>query len=105
VLIPSPFYSQVDISKHCVQHNTNATHVFEVVVPDVTSSEAERRSARVDITKVVVSVGHSDLGVLSSVRVRVTNERSLPVVVELAVGDGNAGTSMGNIEESSEHND
>jgi hypothetical protein len=63
-------------------------------------SESERRSARVDTREVVVVVRDGDLGVFSSVRVRVTNQRSLPVVVELAVGDGDSGGAVGDVEES-----
>jgi hypothetical protein len=39
------------------------------------------------------------LGVLRTVRVRVANEHRLPVVMELAVGDCDTGTTVGNVEE------
>ena len=64
----------------------------------MSSSETEGRSARVDVGKVVVSVRNSDLQVLSLVRVRVANEGSLPVIVQLAVGNGDTSATVSDIE-------
>lgn len=48
---------------------------------------------------VVESIGDSDGGILGTVAVGVSDEGALPVVVELAVSDRNAGAAVGNIEQ------
>ena len=79
----------------------------EVAVEDVTSAEAERRSARVDVLPVVVGVGDvtglkvsvwcnstitmgysQEALVLGAVVVGVADQRGLVVVVEVGVADG-----------------
>lgn len=54
----------------------------------MTCSEADRRSARVDVIPVVVVVGDAEMsGVFGTVGVRVAYQRCLPVVVEEGVGN------------------
>ena len=62
-------------------------------------AESEGRSARVDVLEVVAEVGDGDLGVLGAVAVRVADEGTLVVVVELGVGDGDSGNTMGEIKQ------
>ncbi len=71
---------------------------IEHIVVDVAMAEAEGRSAGVDVGPVVVRVSHRDLGVLGAVGVGVSNERAFPVVVELAVSDGDASDAVCEIE-------
>lgn len=72
----------------------------KVVVEDVCHAEAHRRRARVDVDPVVVRVGDVEVsGVLVGIAVAVTDERGLPVVVELGVGDGDPFTGVGDIAE------
>ena len=75
------------------------TVVLEEVVVDVTMAESEGRSARVDVLEVVADVGDGDLGVLRAVAVRVADEGTLVVVVELGVGNGGLSNTMGDIKE------
>ncbi len=69
------------------------------VVEDVTVTKAEGRSARVEVEPEVVRVGDGYGGILRTVAVRVTDQGSFPVGVELAIGDTNTGASVGDIEE------
>lgn len=56
----------------------------------VDSSETDRRETGVDANEAVMVVGNVELAsVLSSIVVRVSNQRTLPVSRELAPGDGN----------------
>lgn len=72
-----------------------------VVVVDVTGTETERRTTGVQVVEEVTDVGDSEMTlVLGTVRVRVTDEGCLPVVVEEVVGKGNVVRGVGDIEES-----
>lgn len=72
----------------------------KVVVEDVCHAESHRRRTRVDVDPVVVRVGDVEVsGVLIGIAVAVTDERGLPVVVELGVGDGDPFTGVGDIAE------
>lgn len=74
--------------------------VLVVVVEEMAGAEAERWAAGVDVLPVVKSVGDSEVTlVLGAVGVGVANERTLPVVVEVGVGDGDVVCSVGNIKE------
>jgi hypothetical protein len=70
------------------------------VVVDVTLSEAERRSARVQVRPVVVRVRHTQSSVLRSVRVRVADQRRLPVVRKLRPRYGHAVRAVRDVEKS-----
>ena len=72
---------------------------LEVVVIDVAVTEAEGGSARVQVLPVVAVECHGDSGVLSSVAVRVTDKRCLPVVMEVAVCHSDTCAAMGNVED------
>lgn len=75
--------------------------VLVVVVEQVTSAETERWSTGVEVEPVVAGIGDVELaGVLSCVAVGVSNERCLPVVVDLAVGDGDEVSRVGSIQQS-----
>jgi hypothetical protein len=69
------------------------------VVVDVALTEAEGRSARVEVGPVVVGVGHTELHVLAAIRVGVADKRCLPVVGELRPRNGDTVRAMGNVEE------
>ena len=60
--------------------------------------KAERRRSGVDVVEPIVRVGHGDSDIFRSVAVRVADEGSLVVVVELAVTDGDTGAAVGDIE-------
>jgi len=64
------------------------------------SSKAEGWGTRVDAGEVVVVVGDCHGLVLIAGVVRVTNEGSLPVIVEVRPGDSHVGTTMSDIDES-----
>jgi len=78
--------------------NTSNADILVVVVEDVDETEADGRGTRSNVGPVVVGVGDVEsTSVLISVAVRVTDQRSLVVVVEVSVGDGNPVRSVGNI--------
>lgn len=61
-------------------------------------TEAERRSARVDVVPVVVAVGNAEVtGVLGAVAVGVSDEGGLVVVVDEGVGDSDVVGGMGEL--------
>jgi len=65
----------------------------------VGGAEAEERGARVDVLEVVVGVGDVQLAfVLGAVAVAVADERGLPVVVEVGVGDGDEVGPVGRVD-------
>jgi hypothetical protein len=70
-----------------------------LVVENVPVSEAERRSARVQVLPLVVCVRHLDRCVLILVVVRVTDERRLPVIMQVRVGDRDGIAAMGDVEQ------
>jgi len=72
-------------------------HILVVVVEDVASTEAEGRTARVEVPEPVVVNGDSEGRILRAVAVRVANEHALPVVVKDAPGDGHVGRTVGNV--------
>lgn len=73
--------------------------VLSVVVVDVAGTEAERGATRVDVGEVVVGVGDDQVaGVLIGVGVAVADERGLPVVVQVAVADGDVVRAVGDVE-------
>lgn len=74
--------------------------VQEVAVDDMAGSEAVRWRTRVDVVPVVVGIGDGQMArILVAIAVRVTDERGLPVVVDVAVGDGDIVASVGDIDE------
>lgn len=62
-------------------------------------SKAEGRSTRVKVGPVVVGIGDGDGSVLVAIAIRVSDEGTLPVIIELAVRDGDTGASVGDVEE------
>lgn len=58
-----------------------------LVVEDVTVSEAERGSTRVQVVPLVVRICHLNRRVLALVAVRVSDQRSLPVIMQIRVRD------------------
>jgi len=64
----------------------------------VTFTETERRSTGIDVAEIVVGVRDSYPGVLGRVGIRVTNESSLVMVVELAIRHCDTGATMRNVE-------
>lgn len=61
-------------------------------------AEAEGRSTRVDVRPVVVGVGDAQVaGVFFFVAVAVPDEGGLPVVVDVAVADGDIVGSVGEL--------
>ena len=88
-----------DLSTHA-RVDTSDADILVVVVEDVDETEADGRSARSNVGPVVVGVGDVEsTSVLISVAVRVTDKRSLVVVVEVGVGDGHPVRSVGNVKE------
>ncbi len=53
----------------------------------ITRTESEGRTTGVQVLPPVKSKGDSESGIFAPVAVGVTDERSFPVVVQLAVGD------------------
>lgn len=73
---------------------------FEVGVVDVSGTKTERWSTGVDVEPVVVGVGNVEVSsILIAIAVRVTHEGSLPVVVDIGVGNGDVVRSMGDVNE------
>ncbi len=64
----------------------------------VTYTKSERRGARVEVVPPVEGESNPDGYVFGAVIVRMTNEGSLPMCVELAIGDGDSVTTMGDVE-------
>lgn len=72
----------------------------EVGVVDVAGAEADAGGARVDVEPVVVVLGHAEVaGVLGAVGVGVPDQRGLPVVVDVAVGDGDEVGGVGEVDQ------
>lgn len=70
----------------------------EVAVVDVTGTEADGRSAGVDVVPVVVVLGNVEVTcVLVAVVVRVADQRGLPVIVDVGVGHGDVVRCMGDL--------
>lgn len=70
-------------------------------VVDVAGTEADAGHARVDVDPVVVVLGHvEEAGVLGAVGVGVADEGGLPVVVDVAVGDGDEVSRVGEVDQS-----
>lgn len=61
-------------------------------------TKPQRRGPRVQVRPPVIRHRDGDGDVLCSVTVRVSDERSLPVVVQLRVGDGDARTAVRDVE-------
>jgi hypothetical protein len=74
-------------------------HVVVVVVEDVAGTESEGRTAGVEVLPVVVSISDLKIDVLGAVAVGVADQRSLPVVVEVGVGDSNVLATVSDINE------
>jgi hypothetical protein len=77
----------------------SVTVVLEEVVEKVAGTEAEGGSAGVEVSEVAVGVGHSDSLVFVAVGIGMADERSLEVVMELAVGNGDTSGTVCNVEE------
>lgn len=75
-------------------------NVQEVAVKDVAGTKAEGWGTGVDVAPVVVIVGDAQVtGILGTVAVRVADERSLPVVVDVRVGDCDEVCGVGEVQE------
>jgi hypothetical protein len=69
-----------------------------VVVVDVASAEAERRSTRVEVVPEVVVLGDEQVtGVLGAVAVGVSDQGGLVVIVDEVVGDSDVVGGVGNL--------
>jgi len=62
------------------------------------TTEADRGATRVDVVPVVVVVSDGDRAVLASIAIAVADEGTLPVIVETAVGDGDAGAAVRDVD-------
>lgn len=72
----------------------------EVGVVDVAGAEADAGCARVDVGPVVVVLGYAEVaGVLGAVGVGVADEGGLPVVVDVAVGDSDVVSGVGDVDQ------
>lgn len=74
--------------------------VVEDIVEDVTVAETEGRSARVEVEPPIVGVSNSDSYILRSIVVGMTNKRSFPVSIELAISDRDTSAAVGDVEKS-----
>lgn len=62
------------------------------------SAKADRWGTRVDVVPVVIVLGDTEVaGVFRSVAVAVSDQVGLPVVVDVAVRDGDVVSSMGEL--------
>jgi hypothetical protein len=78
----------------------SVTALGEVGVEDVAGTEADAGGARVDVVPVVVVLGDAEVaGVLGAVGVGVPDEGRLPVVVDVAVGDGDEVGGVGEVDQ------
>jgi hypothetical protein len=95
VLIPSLFCRDLSI-----QHSwrREETYIVKDVVEEVASTETERRSSGVQINPVVEGIGDSDCDIFVTIVVGMTDKRSLPVVVEVAVRNSHLVGTMSDIE-------
>lgn len=71
-----------------------------LVVEDVSLSEAEGRSTRVQVVPLVVRIGNPDVHVFVFIAVRMSDEGCLPVIVQIRVSHGDAVTSVCDIKKS-----
>lgn len=77
------------------------TNILIVVVNDMASSEAETRAARVDALEVVSNEGDGEMaGIFLAVRVGMSNQHCLVVIVDITVGDGNKVRAVGHVDKS-----
>jgi len=73
--------------------------VIKDIVENVAMAEAEGRSTRVEVKPPIVGIGYSNGYILRSITVGMPNKRSLPVSVELGIGDRDTSTAVGDVEE------